>query len=212
MAEIKEELKREITQELKPVLIEDVLTEANDRATEEEEDGGNPNPWNLVARRNQPTPNMREIIHDEMEKKQIDLIKLNLVMSGILESNSSAEDLQKAKDLINTELHITAEIEKVVRCGKTRSDDPSKPRLLKLFMKNQNNRKQILQNAKNLRDSEDEHTKTKVYISPDQTKKQQLESKNLRDELRKVKLDNPLKTFKIQRGAIIEVVEVIDRE
>ena len=133
------------------------------------------------------------------------MIKQNLVISGISESDSLAADLQKAKDVITTELQLPAEIVKVVRCGSRRSEDPDKPRLLKLFMKTRANRKQILQNAKKLRDSENEHIKEKVYISPDQTKKQQLDSKNLRDELKRTRLQNPGKTYKIQRGAIVEI-------
>ena len=179
---------------MKPVLIEEVVTEAHDRAAADEEDG-NPNPWNIAGSRNRPTPQLRDIIHEEYEeRRQIELIKQNLVMSGISESDSLAADLQKAKDVITTELQLPAEIVKVVRCGSRRSEDADKPRLLKLFMKTQANRKQILQNAKKLHDSDDEHVKTKVYISPDQTKKQQLDSKNLRDELKTKRLQNQGKT------------------
>ena len=74
-------------------------------------------------------------------------------------------------------------------------------------MKTPANRKEILQNAKKIRDSEDEHIKTKVFINPDQTKKQQLDSKNLRLELKARKLANQGKVFKIKRGVIIEITE-----
>lgn len=204
---LKEEIKREIKEELKPVIIEEVVTEAQERSAADEEDG-NTNAWNVAGRRKSTSPQLREIIQEEMvERREIDLRKMNLIISGIVESDSTEADLQKVKDLINTELHITAEIEKVVRCGKTKDDDPEKPRVIKMFMKTRDNRKDILINAKKLRDSDDEHTKFKIYISPDQTKKQQLKAKNLRDELKTKKLAHPGLRFKIdhQRGAIVEL-------
>ena len=72
-------------------------------------------------------------------------------------------------------------------------------------MRSQANRKQILQNASKLRESVDEDTKAKVFINADQTKKQQLESKNLRDQLKTKRLEEPEKTFKIRKGEIIEI-------
>ena len=158
--------------------------------------------------------NLQEVINEQMnEQKLIDEIKLNLTMSGVAESDkagveeAAADDLLRAKAIISQELNIEAEIEKVVRCGKKKSEDPNKPRLMKLFMKSQGNRKRILQNAKELRNSDDETIKTRVYIGPDQTKKQQLDSKNLRDELKRKRLQNQDKIFKIQKGQIIEVTE-----
>ena len=140
-----------------------------------------------------------------MERQKIDLNKKNLVIAGIAENNSAAEDMEAVKTLIEEELDVVAEIEKVVRCGREKSNDPDKPRFLKLLMKTQDNRKKILQNAKNLRNSTDEHIKSKVYISPDLTKKQQLAAKNLRDRLKAIREENTEKTYKIQRGEIVEV-------
>ena len=202
---LKAELKREIKEELKPVIVEELATEVEDRAENDTDE--NPNPWNTIGRRNIPTPNLRNIIQEEMyERKQIDLIKKNLVISGITETGSEIEDLQKAKQIIQTELHIEAEIDKVERCGKTAPEPTAKPRVLKLFMKTQENRKSILQNAKLLRDSQNPDVKTNIFINADQTKKQQLESKNLRDKLKARRLEDQTKTFKIQKGVIIEVI------
>lgn len=202
---MKEEIKREIKEELKPVLIEEVVTEAQERFPADNEEDDNRNPWrNVNNRRNTATPNLREIINEEMyEQQQIDRIKKNLVVAGIHETGSNEEDLQAAKEIISSELSIEAEIEKVERCGKR---DADRPRLLKLFMKTQDNRKNILKNALKLRNSANEHIKTKVFISPDQTIKQQKESKNLRDALKATRTEHPGKTFKIKRGEIIEVI------
>lgn len=206
IAEMKQELKGEVKDELKPVIIEEVVTETEERADNDDAADDNRNAWVMSGRRrNTPIPNLQKIIQEEMyERKQIELIKNNLVISGISEAGSQQADLIKAKEIISINLNIEAEIEKVERCGRA-SEDHEKPRLLKLFMKTPDNRKNILQNAKKLRDSENLQVKEKVYISPDQTKKQQLESKNLRDQLKTKRLQNQDKTYRIKRGVIIEL-------
>ena len=133
---------------------------------------------------------------------------MNLVISGIEESNSAEEDMVKVTDLVKKELNVTPLIEKVERCGKkiTNPDGSSSPRLLKLFMQNSRSRKDLLQRAKDLRESRDENVKGNVFIRPDQTPKQQLESKNLRDQLRQMRAANqdPNIIYYIRRGVIEE--------
>ena len=143
---------------------------------------------------------------DMEEQRQIEKIKLNLVVSGIAESNNPDDDLQKVKDIIVEELEITPQIEKVERCGRIQkgSDGTTpKPRLLRVFMKDARNRKEILRKAPTLRNANDEETRENVYIRPDQTLKQQLDSKNLRDQLRRMKQEEPEKNYKIKRGKIV---------
>ena len=156
----------------------------------------------------------RQDVSDMLEEeKNIQKIKLNLVISGVEESNSEEEDLEKATNLIKRELKITPMIDKVQRCGKMRpSQDgsPTKPRMLKLFMQNPRNRKDILQNAKKLRQSSNAEIKENVYIRPDQTLKQQLESKNLRDQLRLMNQQHGAKKYYIRRGEIVEREEEED--
>lgn len=203
--DLKEEIKNELKETLKIEPTEPLVVTIED----DEENDDNTNAWQTAGgRRNNkaPTPILSHIIQEEMmERQKIDLNKKNLVIAGIAENNSAEEDMEAVKTLIEEELDIVAEIEKVVRCGREKSNDPDKPRFLKLFMKTQDNRKKILQNAKNLRNSNDEHIKSKVYISPDLTKKQQLAAKNLRDRLKTVRRENPEKTYKIQRDEIVEV-------
>ena len=69
------------------------------------------------------------------------------------------------------------------------------------------NRKSILQKATDLRRSTDDYVKDNIFINPDQTKKQQIASKNLRDTLRATRSQNPNKTYKISKGEIVEVQE-----
>ena len=83
---LKEELKRETTEELKPVLIEEVVVEAEERIPADDEEDTNI-PWTRVNCRNHATPSLREIIFEEMnEQQQIELIKKNLVIAGIQET------------------------------------------------------------------------------------------------------------------------------
>ena len=150
-----------------------------------------------------PTPDLRKIINDEVkeevkEAKALQAIKNNIIISGIPESNNDTADVIK---LISEELDILPEIDTVQRLGK---QNPNKPRLLKVVIPNSENRQKILLKAKDLRKSDCKNTREKVYIRPDQTKKQQLESKNLRDDLRARRLQNPDKFYRIVKGVIEE--------
>ena len=198
-ADIKTELKNELQRELRNEIKDDIQVEMQQPDDEE-----NPNPWRTVQQNNRP-PNLREIITEEMkEQQQIDLVKKNLVMTGIPESNA-ADAMQKAKDIILRDLNITAEISKVERCGKE-NPNATRPRLLKLFFNTVENRKNILRNATKLRESADAHTADNVYINPDLTWKQQQAAKNLKGQLDQRRIDEPTKTFKIKKGAIIEIL------
>ena len=67
----------------------------------------------------------------------------------------------------------------------------------------QRSRKELLSKSINLRNSEEDHIKANVYVRPDLTRRQQEESKNLRDLLRKTRDDNPNHTYKIKYNKII---------
>ena len=164
---------------------------------------------------------VKPVLHNEIgEFEQIQAIKKNLVCSGIVESNSEDDTQIEADDrlafinLIKDEFNIVPAVEKVERCGRKREptdEEPTpKPRLLKIFMKDQRTRKDILSKAVTLRNSASEHVKQEVFIKPDQTIKQQRESKNLRVHLKELKNQNPQKKYKIYRGEIKEIPTVQD--
>ena len=165
---------------------------------------------NYATRTARGVTSIQQIVRTQVnEQAEIEKIRKNLVISGIAESENDEEDTTKVLDLIEKELNITADINKVERLGKPRvqgdGEDPPSPRLLKLFFVTQRSRKEVLAKATKLRTSTDEHVKKLVYIRPDLTRKQLEESKNLRELLRKTKTDNPNKTYKIYRNQIIEV-------
>ena len=226
--ELKEELKDELKAEMQNIMEEaataaaaadddkfeglkvEIKGELRTEIHHEMEDAAddNINPWQQAHRRREPIPDLNKIINEQMhEQKQIDLLKMNLIISGIDETEDG-DELERVKTIIDSELGLDADIEKVERCGKVnneRASDPSKPRLLRLVMRNKDVRKTILQNATKLRNSANDAIKNKVYISPDLTVKQQKESKNLRDSLKQTRELNPGKTFKIRKGRVEEV-------
>ena len=159
---------------------------------------------------------MRPALQTEItEYDKIQFIKLNLVCSGIKESDLTDEEEAEVEDrtafinLIKDEFNIIPDVEKVKRFGRkkipTEENAAPQPRLLKICMKDQRTRKLILSKAVTLRNSDTEYVSQNVYIRPDQTLKQQEESKNLRDQLKLKRQQNPEKTFKIYRGQVKEV-------
>lgn len=210
------------TQELKfTTQAENMRTLADRLATLEER---NNQDFPHVLDANQPerlqqfVDHVRPVLHTEItEFDKIMAIKKNLVCSGIKESTKAdtseaeVDDRTAFINLIKDEFNIVADVEKVERCGKKKpptDEDPSpNPRLLKVFMKDLRTRKLILSKAVTLRNSGNEHTSRNVYIRPDQTIKQQEESKNLRDQLKLKREQNHGKRFKIYQGKIVEVKE-----
>ena len=208
---LKDEVKNDVQIDLKADIEQEITNAANDHEADED----NTNPWiRVVSSRNptptptENTPNLRDIINQELsEQKKIELLKKNLIMSGIKEQEGTeaevnAKELRIASEVIMSELEIDAGIERVERCGKKKEN---KPRPLRLVIPAQQTRKDILMKAKNLRDSQVEEIKTFVFINPDLTTKQQLDSKNLRMTLAQMRAQNQNKTYKIKKGVITEV-------
>lgn len=143
---------------------------------------------------------LSSIVRSEMsERAEIDKLKMNLVVSGIEETNSDDTDKAAAKALLEEELDITLDLASTERIGKPGDE----PRLLRLKFITQRSRKELLTKNLNLRNSAHENVKRNVYVRPDLTKRQQLESKNLREQLRKTRDDNPGQTYKIHRNKIM---------
>lgn len=144
------------------------------------------------------------------EQAEIEKIKMNLVISGMKETNSDEVDKTAVLELIEKELDIVADINKTERIGKPRiqkrGEDLPPPRLIKLQFVTQRSRKEVLAKVTELRKSSDEHVKKLVYIRPDLTKAQLEESKNLRALLKTTRENNPGKVYKIQRNQVIEVI------
>ena len=138
------------------------------------------------------------------ERAEIEKLKMNLVISGIAE-NDEQEDKDVITLLLENELNITPDIESTERIGsKTLKGKPREsPRLIRVKFVTQRSRREVLTEAINLRDSDNNQVKTEVYIRPDLTERQQKQSKNLRDTVKKVRRENPDKTYKIHKNKVI---------
>ena len=101
------------------------------------------------------------------------------------------------RQLVHSEFNINkVNIDKVTRLGKLVKE---KPRPLLVTLVDNSVRRQILRNAKTLRNST---TYKKVFISPDLTPKEREANKNLLEELRRRKQAGEVNLI-IKRGKII---------
>lgn len=167
-------------------------------------------PWATKANKTQAHSQIQTIVRSEInEQAEIDKIKMNLVISGIKETNDDETDKNVVMSLIEEQLQLMADISRTERIGKVRKtkegEDPPPPRLIKLFFITQRSRKEVLAKATKLRNSTNEIIKKLVYIRPDLTPSQITKSKNLRSILKTTRGENPTKSYKIYRNKVIEI-------
>ena len=156
----------------------------------------------MISERVQPT--LRPMINTEIsERDQIEGIKHNLIISGMVENTAMDDDKTKFVQLIKDEMDLIVEVESAERLN--RKEESASPKLLRVVFNCMKTRKVLLSKATTLRQSANEHVKRNVYIRPELTKKQLEESKNLTITLRAKRQENPNKKYKIYRGNIIEV-------
>ena len=145
---------------------------------------------------------VREGVKEEVtEQKQIEALKMNLVITGIPEKADPQTEIDEVKSLFEHELNISPDINKTERIGKQKEKEP---RLLRITFATMRSRREVLVNAIKLRNSVNKSVSEKVFVRPDMTENQRKESKNLRELLRKMKQDNPTKNYMIKRNQVIE--------
>ena len=136
--------------------------------------------------------------HDEIMKRKCQLMIFNLKEAGTAEA-----DKKQVHDLLALlQLDEQPQIEDLVRMGKSRE---GKHKPIRITVNNVSIKRKILAKATKLRDVPDGDTFSRVYIKPNLTVQQWKESKNLSEELRARRLEDPTKSLKIHRGKIIEV-------
>ena len=150
--------------------------------------------------------NLYQVVREEVkgevsELKQIEALRMNLVITGIPERQNPDTEMQEVITLFEKELDISPEISKTERIGKQKENEP---RLLRVTFTTMRSRREVLVNSINLRKSVNKSVSEKIFVRPDMTESQRKESKNLRELLRKMKKDNPTKTFMIKRNKVIE--------
>ena len=99
---------------------------------------------------------------------------------------------------MNDEVIVT----EAIRLGEKRRDN--KHRFLRVTLESLETKRKILAKATTLRDVPEGSDYHKVFIKPNLTVKQNEISKNLREDLRVRRLEEPTKRFKITKGKIVE--------
>ena len=167
--------------------------------------------------------NISEIVREEVKELQdIESRKLHMVCFNLPESESSDPDERKSDDtnslksLIHEDMKLydkNIEIENPVRLGKkiekTQSvagsnTNKTGDRPLRFKVGKFEDKRVILQANSELKNSSNENVK-KIFITPDQTRRQREESFKLREELRYRKRVKNEKNLKISRGRIVSV-------
>ena len=94
---------------------------------------------------------VREEVKEEVsEQKQIEALRMNLVITGIPERQSPETEIQEVITLFEKELNISPDIHKTERIGKSKENDP---RLLRVTFTTMRSRREVLVNSINLRNS-----------------------------------------------------------
>ena len=160
----------------------------------------------LLKQPGEAQSNLFKVVRDEVkgevsEQKQIEALRMNLVITGIPERQNPEAEIQEVITLFEKELNITPDIHKTERIGKSKENDP---RLLRVTFITMRSRREVLVNSINLRNSVNKSVRDKIFVRPDMTENQRKESKNLRELLRKMKKDNPNKSYMIKRNQVVE--------
>ena len=160
----------------------------------------------LLQESGEAKSNLSRVVRNEVkeevsEQKQIEALRMNLVVTGLPEKQDQETEMQEVKTLFEKELNIIADIQKTERIGKPRENEP---RLLRITFTTMRSRREVLINSINLRNSVNKCVREKIFVRPDMTENQRKESKNLRELLRKLKKDNPTKNYMIKRNQVIE--------
>ena len=152
---------------------------------------------------------VREVIEEENDRKRR---QDNIVLVNIPESNADDPEQRQRDDIEATVALLDKvmgdpvdrkEFKDPVRMGVRRIGKKSKPRLLKITIKNEEFRKKVFRNARKINEGVDDE-KDLVFINPDRTQKERDDYKKLKKDLEERKKAFPNAEFMIRRGKIIE--------
>ena len=118
---------------------------------------------------------------EEQSKRKCNLAVVNMPESTSTESAERIkEDIDLLTDIIKQELHLNVRIEKAIRVGKKKDDQP---RVMIVTLKDEETKWEVLKASKALRESENEITKN-MYINRDMTRQERERNRLLREELK----------------------------
>lgn len=141
---------------------------------------------------------VREMKEEMEENLEIERRKMNIIIHGLQDKDGEA-DVEEVMKLLDEGLHLdySRHVEGMVRIGRGVVDQ--KPRPLKILLKRAESRKEILIRAKDLKRVE---AYSKVYITPDLTRKQQEKDKELRWHLKKAREEGE-PNARIRNGKVV---------
>ena len=144
-------------------------------------------------------------IKKDVETLEIGKKRTNIIFHGVEESADAAGDVEKVREILSKGLNLDCErhMGEMYRIGMKKED---KVRPIRLVVKTLEGKIEIIKRAKQLKDVNDFK---KIYISPDLTRKQQLEDKELRDKLKSFRKDDQTGSRIIIKGGKI-VMEKAD--
>lgn len=150
------------------------------------------------------------------EVEDRDRRRLNLIIQNQPESEQEnpedrqAKDIQFFNNICNTHLGIGITITKATRLGK-KDPQRTRPRPLKITVQDEQEKRNILRKASELKDIEDDEVAKNLFVYPDLTPAQQREEKELREELKKTRRQEKDSSIEwiIRKGQIISRKRII---
>ena len=147
---------------------------------------------------------VQEAMNEEREREKR---KLNVILVNVPESEGENAEERKKADLerVREIVGKVADVEKEdigdpVRLGARMIGKESKPRMLRVTMRNEEARKKVLMNARRL--NEGVEFRKRVYINPDRTEGERRQFRELKEELERRKKEEP--DLVIRGGKIVK--------
>ena len=140
------------------------------------------------------------------EREEIRKRKNQVVITNLRENQNPDDDVKETNEIF-TLMGVNVPLVEAIRVGRKK---PSRPRVIRVTLQNPTDKRTLLAKATTLRNIPDDHKFAKVYVKPNLTQNQQIESKNLHRQLKEIRLKNPQITYKISQGKVIEVPQTTE--
>jgi len=164
------------------------------------------------SHQNQPRPvnniSTSEVLSSFInEEKERSKRRLNLIVHNVPEPSAESglerksEDINTVSSIFDKFLGAKVKVKNANRIGR-RSDNQSRPRLIKVSVDSEQDKAVILRNCTKLRDKGNPEDIQKVYITPDLTPREQQGNKALRFRL--AEMNKSEKKYWIKNGRIVQ--------
>ena len=154
-------------------------------------------PW-ITAVKKEVKDELMTVKEDISESLEIEKRKKNIVIHGLPEVDSE-RDVEAVMEILEEGLRLdgSRHIDRTMRIGR---DSGDRPRPVRIQLKSEDSKKEILARAKNLKDND---KFKRLFITPDLTRKQQIADKELRMKLKEIR-DSGESQARIRFGKIVK--------